>query len=192
MTEFNNKSVNTNNSTTSNTATSTNKAVTSGIRGELTFEDKVVQKIIGIALSDVPGLLGVSGGFFSNFTEKLVNTDNKTSGIGVEVGKEQVAVDLDIIAEYGKNVSEIYTKIKDIVTSEVAKMTDLDVVEVNANVVDVKTRAQYEKEQVTVQDKLSDAAESTGNFVSETSDKASRSFDRQQAKLEEKAEPRVK
>ena len=185
MTEFNNKSVNTNNSTTSNTATNTSKAVTSGIRGELTFEDKVVQKIIGIALSDVPGLLGVSGGFFSNFTEKLVNTDNKTSGIGVEVGKEQVAVDLDIIAEYGKNVSEIYTKIKDIVTTEVAKMTDLDVVEVNANVVDVK-------EQVTVQDKLSDAAESTGNFVSETSDKASRSFDRQQAKLEEKAEPRVK
>ncbi len=33
-----------------------------GIKGELTFEDKVIQKIIGIALSEVKGLLTVDGG----------------------------------------------------------------------------------------------------------------------------------
>ncbi|QQV79645.1 Asp23/Gls24 family envelope stress response protein [Enterococcus faecalis] len=33
------------------------------VKGELTFEDKVIQKIIGIALEEVDGLLTVDGGF---------------------------------------------------------------------------------------------------------------------------------
>jgi uncharacterized alkaline shock family protein YloU len=36
------------------------------ITGELTFDDKVIQKIIGIALEEIDGLLTVDGGFFSN------------------------------------------------------------------------------------------------------------------------------
>lgn len=56
---------------------------------ELTFEDKVVQKIIGLALENVDGLLTVDGGFFSNIAEKLVNTDNVTAGIDTEVGKNK-------------------------------------------------------------------------------------------------------
>ncbi len=65
----------------------------SGVKGNLTFDDKVIQKIIGIALSEVDGLLTVDGGFFANVAEKLVNTSDVTSGIDVEVGKKQVAVD---------------------------------------------------------------------------------------------------
>ena len=164
----------------------------SGIRGELTYEDKVIQKIVGIALEDIPGLLGVSGGFFSNVAGKLVNTDDKTSGVGVEVGKEQVAVDLDIVAEYGENVATIYDKIKEVVSAEINKMTDLEVVEVNVNVVDVKTHQQYEAEQVTVQDRLSNAAESTSNFMSEQSDKAERYYNKQEAKYKANNQPRVK
>ena len=82
------------------------------IKGELTYEDKVIQKIIGLSLENVPGLLAIDGGFFSNLSEKLVNTDNVASGVNVEVGKEQVAVDLNVIVEYQKNVPELYKKIK--------------------------------------------------------------------------------
>ena len=46
-------------------------------------------------------------------------------GVNVEVGKTQVAVDLNIIAEYQKNVPALYSEIREIVSSEVAKMTDL-------------------------------------------------------------------
>ena len=93
--------------------TSTVNDVTLGaIRGELTFDDKVVQKIIGIALEEIDGLLTVDGGFFSNIAEKLVNTDNVASGIHAEVGKEQVAVDIDVVVEYGKDIREIYQKMK--------------------------------------------------------------------------------
>ena len=123
--------------------------VSKDVRGELTYENKVIQKIIGLSLDRVPGLLHVDGGFFSNLTEKLVNTNDVTHGVNVEVGKEQVAVDLNVIV------------------SEVAKMTDLEVVEVNVNVVDIKTKEQYEADSVSLQDRVTDVAESTGEFASE-------------------------
>ena len=97
-----------------NTMTSENNHIS---RGELTYEDKVIQKIVGIALESVDGLLTVDGGFFSNIAGKLVNTDDVTSGINVEVGKKQVAVDLDIVAEYGSDMTTIYHQIKEVVST---------------------------------------------------------------------------
>ena len=137
------------------------------VKGELTYEDKVIQKIIGLSLENIPGLLAIDGGFFSNLTEKLINTDNVASGVNVEVGKEQVAVDLNVIVEYQKNVPEIYKHIKDVVVSQVSKMTDLEVVEVNVNVVDIKTKEQYEADSVSLQDRVTGVVESTGEFASE-------------------------
>ncbi|WP_159549530.1 Asp23/Gls24 family envelope stress response protein [Streptococcus halichoeri] len=138
----------------------------SGIRGQLTYEDKVIEKIVGLALENIDGLLAVNGGFFSNLKGKLVNSDSVRDGVNVEVGKKQVAVDLDIIAEYQKHVPTIFKQIKEVVEQEVKKMTDLDVIEVNVNVTDIKTRAQYEADQVSLQDKMSDAAQATSQFTS--------------------------
>ena len=141
--------------------------VSKDVRGELTYENKVIQKIIGLSLERVPGLLHIDGGFFSNLTEKLVNTNDVTHGVNVEVGKEQVAVDLNVIVEYRKNVPTLYKEIKDVIVSEVAKMTDLEVVEVNVNVVDIKTKEQHEADSVSLQDRVTNAVESTGEFASE-------------------------
>ncbi|MFK4898431.1 Asp23/Gls24 family envelope stress response protein [Lactococcus petauri] len=150
---------------------SKNHENTQDIKGELTYEDKVVQKIVGLALETVDGLLAVEGGFFSNLTGKLVNTDDVTSGVDVEVGKTQVAVHLKVITEYRKNVPEIYNRIKDVIRKEVANMTDLDVVEVNVTVTDIKTKEQQKDDEVTVQDRVVDAAQTTGKFTSKQVDK---------------------
>jgi len=152
--------------TNTNVETKDATVVANEIKGELTYEDKVIQKIIGLSLENVSGLLGIDGGFFSNLKEKIVNSDDVTSGVNVEVGKTQVAVDLNIIAEYQKNVPALYSEIREIVSSEVAKMTDLEVVEINVNVVDIKTKEQHEADSVSLQDRVSDVAESTGEFAS--------------------------
>ncbi len=141
--------------------------VSKDVRGELTYEDKVIQKIIGLSLDRVPGLLHVDGGFFSNLTEKLVNTNDVTHGVNVEVGKEQVAVDLDVIVEYKKNIPELYQEIKKVITNDISNITDLEVVEVNVNVVDIKTKEQHEADSVSLQDRVTNAVESTGEFASE-------------------------
>lgn len=137
-------------------------------RGELTFDNDVIKKIIGQALENVSGLLAVDGGFFSNLTDKLINTDNVTSGVNIEVGKEQVAVDLNIIVEYKKNVPEIFEEIKRVITTDINKMTGLEVVEVNVNVIDIKTKEQHEADSVSLQDRVSNVVESTGEFASDT------------------------
>ena len=138
----------------------------------MTYDDKLIKKIIGLSLEKVSGLLAVDGGFFSNIKDKLVNSDNVTHGVNVEVGKEQVAVDLNVVAEYQKNVPALYKEIKKVVVEEVSKMTDLEVVEVNVNVVDIKTKEQHEADSVSLQDRVTDVAESTGEFASEQFEKA--------------------
>ena len=140
---------------------------TDAVKGELTYEDKVIQKIIGLSLEKVDGLLAVDGGFFSNLADKIVNTDHVGNGVNVEVGKEQVAVDLNVVVEYQKNVPDLYKHIKEVVASQVSKITDLEVIEVNVNVVDIKTKEQHEADSVSLQDRVTGVVESTGEFASE-------------------------
>ena len=89
----------------------------------------------------------------------------------LKLAKEQVAVDLNVVAEYQKNVPALYKEIKKVVAEEVSKMTDLEVVEVNVNVVDIKTKEQHEADSVSLQDRVTDVAESTGEFASEQFEK---------------------
>ncbi|MCM6854490.1 Asp23/Gls24 family envelope stress response protein [Enterococcus faecium] len=161
------------------------------MRGELNYEDKVVQKIIGIAIEQVDGLLSANGGFFSNVAGKLVNTDNVTAGIETEVGKKQVAVDMDVIVEYGKDIEKIFEEMQEVIVKEVKNMTHLEVIEVNANVVDIKTKEEFEKDQETVQDKVTDAAKKTGEFASNQTDKVKSAAGSGAQKVKENTEPRV-
>lgn len=147
------------------------------IKGMLTYEDKVVQKIVGLALESVDGLLSIEGGFFSNLTGKLINTDDVTSGVDVEVGKTQVAVDLKVVTEYRKNVPDIYEKIKEVISKEVSTMTELEVVEVNVTVTDIKTKEQQKEDEVSLQDRVVNAAQTTGKFTSNQVDKVKEKVD---------------
>ncbi|AAN00019.1 TPA: Asp23/Gls24 family envelope stress response protein [Streptococcus agalactiae] len=170
----------------------TNNSGTTAVRGELTFEDKVIEKIVGIAIEHVDGLLAVNGGFFSNLKNSVVNSDSVTDGVNVEVGKKQVAVDLDIVAEYQKHVPTIFADIKKVVEAEVKRMTDLEVVEVNVNVVDIKTRAQHEEDSVTLQDRVTSAAQATGEFASNQVSNVKSAVGSGVDKVEDmKSEPRV-
>lgn len=143
-----------------------------GLSGEITYSDKVIETIIGKSLETVPGLLAVSGDFLTDFKNKIVNSDNVTEGVNVEVGTKQVATDLKIVVEYGSDIPEIVENIKTLISQEVARMTHLEVVEVNTHVVDIKTRGEFEKESVTVQDRVTEAGKATSEFVSEQANKA--------------------
>ena len=165
---------------------------TKSIRGQLTYEDKVIEKIVGLAIANVNGLLAVDGGFFSNIKEKLVNTNNVTDGVTVEVGTKQVAVDLDAIVEYQQHVPTIFNQIKTVVEEEISKMTDLEVVEVNVNVVDIKTRAHHEADSISLQDRVTSGAQATSEFVANQYDNAKDAVNNGVERVQEQAEPRVK
>lgn len=162
------------------------------IRGQLTYEDKVIEKIVGLAVENVNGLLAIDGGFLSNIKDKLVNSSNVTAGVNVEVGTKQVAVDLNAIVEYQQHVPTIFNQIKKVVEAEITKMTDLEVVEVNVNVVDIKTRAQHEADSISFQDRVASGAQATSEFVSNQYDNAKDAVSNGVGRLQEQGESRVK
>lgn len=136
------------------------------------YNRKAIKKQIGQALANVDGLLTVDGGFFSNLAGKIVNTDKFTSGVKLVLGKEEARVDLNVIAEYKKNVSDLYHDIKHLVIDVIRNMTGLSVIDVNLKVLEVKTQAKQEADTVSLQDHVSHMAESTGEFASHTLEKA--------------------
>lgn len=148
-----------------------NKLQGNKLKKELTYEDKVVQKIIGYSLEKVDGLLTLDGGFFSNLTGKLLNNDDVRTGVNVEVGQKEVALDLDIVVEYGKNIPKLVDELVNTVVKSIKETTDLELIEANIKVVDIKTKEEHETDSVTVQDKVSDVAEQASEAISNQTEK---------------------
>lgn len=130
-------------------------------QNKLTFEEQVIKKIAGLATNEVQGILSMSGGFMSGLTDRFRSTEDITKGIGAEVGERQVALDLRVIVEYGKNIPTVFNETVAKIKKAMTDMTGLEVVEVNMHVEDVMTRAEFE-----AKNKANDAeTESTRELV---------------------------
>ncbi|WP_149826436.1 Asp23/Gls24 family envelope stress response protein [Streptomyces tailanensis] len=113
-----------------------------GSRGHTTIADDVVAKIAGLAARDVPGVHAMGGGFargMGAMRERMPGAGGKsvTSGVKVEVGEVQTAVDLEIVVEYGVSIVEVAGDVRENVIAAIERMTGLEVVEVNIAVGDV-------------------------------------------------------
>ncbi|WP_369173456.1 Asp23/Gls24 family envelope stress response protein [Streptomyces sp. R28] len=113
-----------------------------GSRGHTTIADGVVAKIAGMAARDVPGVHSMGGGFargMGTMRERIPGAGGKsvTSGVKVEVGEVQTAVDLEIVVEYGVSIIEVAGDVRENVIAAIERMTGLEVVEVNIAVGDV-------------------------------------------------------
>jgi uncharacterized alkaline shock family protein YloU len=111
-------------------------------QGKTTIAASVVQKIAGIAAREISGVHAMGGGVsraFGAIRERIPGGSgtSSTSGVQVEVGEKQAAVDLDIIVEYGASISEIARAVRRNVISGVERMTGLEVIEVNIAVNDI-------------------------------------------------------
>lgn len=113
----------------------------------LAFEPRVLERIANNSVQDVDGILELKGNFTSGVKSFFSSEDNQTKGVNAEVGSKEVAIDLEVIAEYGKNIPEAFNQTIEKVKANVEKMTGLRVVEVNMNVNDVMTRADYQQQQ---------------------------------------------
>lgn len=113
------------------------------IKMKLTFDDLVIKKIAGVSISEINGILGLSGNLFSDFADRFRDTGDITKGINVEVGTKQVAIDVAVICEYDVDIADLFQQATVIVKEKVEFMTGLDLVEFNMNVDDVLTREQF-------------------------------------------------
>ena len=109
--------------------------------GVTTIADGVVAKIAGIAAADVAGVHALGGGTaraIGALRDRIPGgTTNHAQGISVEVGEQEAAVDVELVAEYGVSVVDLADGVRRNVITSVERMTGLHVIEVNISVNDV-------------------------------------------------------
>ena len=103
------------------------------------IEDEVIATIAGIAVSEVPGVAEMSGGFAGGITEVLSGRKNLAKGIKVDSGEKETKIDVNIIVEYGARIPDVAFEIQNKVKKAVENMTGLKVVEVNVHIQGVST-----------------------------------------------------
>ena len=101
--------------------------------GNISFANDVVATIAGLATVEIDGVAGMSGGFSGGLAE-LLGRKNLTKGVKVEVGKEECAIDLYIIVNYGSDIPAMSKKIQMNVKKAVETMTGLRPVEINIHI----------------------------------------------------------
>ena len=103
----------------------------------LTFSNGVIEKIVAIACRDVPGVVGMKGGFFKHVQETLTGAD-LTKGVTVEVMQDNsVRVNISILMAYGAYAPQVFEDVKKAVVRELSSMTGLEVSGVNLRIEDV-------------------------------------------------------
>ncbi len=104
----------------------------------ITYANEVVAIIAGVAAGEVEGIAGmcsISGSILSK-------NRNITKGVKVEIGTEEVSVDLYVVIEYGTPIQKAAMEAQEGVRKAIESMTGLHVVRVDVHVQGVS----FEKE----------------------------------------------
>lgn len=162
-----------------NLPVNTEPAVIDG--GSITYANEVIAIISGIAASEIEGIAGMvtAGGL----GEIISKNRNITRGVKVEVGSEEVSVDLYTIVEYGQPIQKVAAEVQENVRKSIESMTGLHVVRVDIHVQGVS----FEKDKQDAQNRLE--AANIRHLATPQGDKKGKKADKEDKKDEKKAEP---
>ena len=111
----------------------------------LTFSNGVIEKIVAIAMREVPGVVGMKGTWFNRVQDAFGASDS-TKGVTVEVTPESaVRVNISVLIEYGAYAPQVFEDVKRAVVKQVTGMTGLEVAGVNLRIEDVLTPEEVEQ-----------------------------------------------
>ena len=148
----------------------------------ITYNNEVVAIIAGLAANEVEGIAGmctVSSGLKSK-------NRNITKGVKVEVGTEEVAVDLYVIVEYGIPIQRAAGDAQENVRKAIESMTGLHVVRVDVHVQSVS----FEQEKKALQAGVQNAALVAGEAEAEQEKKPEKKPEaKKKPETEKQAEP---
>lgn len=111
----------------------------------LTFSNGVIEKIVALAMRDVPGVVGMKGSWFNRVQDAFGASDS-TKGVSVEVTPESaVRVNISVFIEYGSYAPQVFEDVKKAVVKQVTGMTGLEVAGVNLRIEDVLTEEEFDR-----------------------------------------------
>ena len=110
------------------------------------ISNDVIAVIAGVAVSEVPGVSGMAGGFAGGIS-LFSGKKNLAKGIKVDATETEAKIDVNIIVEYGTRIPDVAFEIQNRVKKAVENMTGLKVEEVNVHVQGVNTDSSKEDEE---------------------------------------------
>lgn len=125
----------------------------------LTFSNGVIEKIVALAMREVPGVVGMKGSWFNRVQDVLGASDSR-KGVSVEVSPDaSVVVTISVLIKYGAYAPTVFEDVKRVVVSTVYGMTGLTVAGVNLRIEDVLTPEEYEAQDMHTGDAPAASAE---------------------------------
>src|SRR5215217_6364177 len=119
-------------------------------RGSTIISDVVVSSIAGMAAQEVEGVHmgGSASRTASGVLGSLTGSEGKTSGISVEVGRTEAAIDLKMGIEYNKNILQAVEEVRRRITDRIQTMTGLRIKELNATITDTTFPEKEERRRI--------------------------------------------
>ncbi len=105
------------------------------------ISSEVIAVIAGVAVSEIPGVFSMDGGFAGGISEVLKGKKNLAKGIKVDSSDGKTKIDVNIIVEYGARIPDVAYEIQNRVKTAIENMTGLKVETVNVHVQGVNTQS---------------------------------------------------
>jgi uncharacterized alkaline shock family protein YloU len=103
--------------------------------GRITISSEAIAQIVAETAVECYGVVGMKGSLRGRLSR------GRGRPTGVEIGREdgEVTVDLHVVVEYGLNLAEVASSVRNRVAYEVERLTGLPVRAVEVHVDDVRT-----------------------------------------------------
>jgi len=108
--------------------------------GSIRISDEAIAVIAGLAALEVEGVAAMSQGTVDGIAEMLGVKPSQGRGVKVEVRNEDVAIEINLVVEFGVDIPMVCQKVQDRVRESVEDMTGLNVSYVNISVQGVKMK----------------------------------------------------
>ncbi len=102
------------------------------IHGSINLDPSVVATIAAMAAQSIHGIHSVGK------TPLISLGSGRGRGVATEIGEKQVAIDLDVVLEYGHDLRQVVGALREQMVGDISKMTGREVVELNVHVIDIK------------------------------------------------------
>ncbi len=103
--------------------------------GRITIAADAIAQIVGHTAAECYGVVGMAG----KGLKRLLTRDRLTQGIAVSGSGEGLRLDLHVVVEYGLNLAEVASGLRNRVTYDLERLTGLKVASVEVHIQDVKT-----------------------------------------------------
>ena len=115
--------------------------------GTIMIAEEVVAVIAGMAVMEVDGVNGMSGGIAGGLAD-ILGRKNLARGVKVTTTGSDSTIDLYIIVDYGCRIPDVAWNVQERVKRSVEEMTGMNVSEVNIHIQGVSFEKEQKKEQL--------------------------------------------